>query len=61
MPALTFRDANAIPMLDMFDLRRPSFASPPDLAAPLAVSDPSALSCSLTGPGTIPPTGSVTG
>lgn len=61
LPALTYRDANAIPMLDMLDLRHPSFASPPDLAEPLAVSDPSALSCSVTGPGTIPPPGSVTG
>ena len=61
LPALTFRDANATAMLDMLDLRRPSFASPPELAQPLAVTDPSALSCSVTGPGTIPPPGSVTG
>ena len=61
LPALTFRDANAAPMLDMLDLRRPSFAEPPRLAQPLAVIDPSALSCSVTGPGTIPPPGSVTG
>jgi phospholipase C len=61
LPALTFRDANAAPMLDMLDLHRPSFAEPPELAEPLAVSDPSALSCSVTGPGTIPPPGSVTG
>jgi hypothetical protein len=47
-------------MLDLLDLRRPSFASPV-LAKPLAVADPSALSCSTTGPGTIPPPGSVTG
>ena len=61
LPALTYRDANAAPMLDMLDLRRPSFAEPPRLAQPLAVADPSALSCSVTGPGTIPPPGSVTG
>jgi phospholipase C len=61
LPALTYRDANAAPMLDMLDLRRPSFAEPPGLAPPLAVADPSALSCSVTGPGTIPPAGSVTG
>ncbi len=61
LPALTYRDANAAPMLDMLDLRRPSFAEPPQLAQPLAVADPSALSCSVTGPGTIPPPGSVTG
>jgi hypothetical protein len=48
-------------MLDMLDLRRPAFASPPALAQPLAVTDPSALGCSTTGPGTIPPPGSVTG
>jgi phospholipase C len=61
LPALTYRDANAAAMLDMLDLRRPSFAEPPELEQPLAVSDPSALSCSVTGPGTIPPPGSVTG
>jgi phospholipase C len=61
LPALTYRDANAAPMLDMLDLRRPSLAEPPKLAQPLAVADPSALSCSVTGPGTIPPPGSVTG
>jgi phospholipase C len=61
LPALTYRDANAAAMLDMLDLRRPSFATPPRLAQPLAVTDPSALTCSVTGPGTIPPPGSVTG
>jgi hypothetical protein len=30
-------------------------------AQPLAAADPSALTCSVTGPGTIPPPGSVTG
>ena len=43
------------PMLDMLDLRRPSFADPAGLAQPPAVADPSALTCSVTGPGTIPP------
>jgi hypothetical protein len=61
LPALTFRDANAVPMLDMLDFRRQAFAEPPRLAQPLAVTDPSALSCSVTGPGTIPPPNSVTG
>ena len=61
LPALTYRDANAAPMLDLLDLRRPSFATPPKLAQPLAVTDPSALTCSVNGPGTIPPAGSVTG
>jgi len=61
LPGAAYRDANASAMLDMLDLRRPSFAEPPELDQPLAVSDPSALSCSVTGPGTIPPPGSVTG
>jgi phospholipase C len=60
LPALTFRDANATPMLDMLDLRRPHFAEPPQLAQPLAVTNPAALACSVSGPGTIPPVGSVT-
>jgi phospholipase C len=60
LPALTYRDANALAPLDMLDLRRPPFAEPPPLAQPLAVTDPSALACSVTGPGTIPPPGSVT-
>jgi phospholipase C len=36
LPALTYRDANAHDMLDLFDLRAPSppFAEPPALAAP---------------------------
>jgi phospholipase C len=32
LPAMTFRDANAHPMTDYFDFRRPSFAKPPPLA-----------------------------
>ncbi|HXT92231.1 MAG TPA: alkaline phosphatase family protein [Trebonia sp.] len=61
LPALTFRDANATAMLDMLDLHHPWFATPPKLAQPIAVADPSSLTCSTTGPGTIPPPGSVTG
>jgi phospholipase C len=61
LPALTYRDASSAAMLDMLDLRWPSFAEPPPLAQPLAVSDPSALSCSVNGPGTIPPPGSISG
>ena len=61
LPALTFRDANATAMLDMLNLHKPTFADPPPLARPLADTDPSALSCSVTGPGTIPPPGSITG
>jgi phospholipase C len=60
LPAMTFRDANARNMLDMLDLRCPHFLHPPTLAQPLLVTDPGALSCSTTGPGTIPPPGSVT-
>jgi phospholipase C len=33
LPAMTFRDANAQPMTDYFDFRRPAFAKPPRLAA----------------------------
>ena len=32
LPAMTFRDANADPMTDYFDFRRPAFATPPRLA-----------------------------
>jgi phospholipase C len=61
LPALTYRDANANAPLDMLDLRRPSFAEPPPLAQPLVDTDPGSLTCSVTGAGTIPPPGSVTG
>jgi phospholipase C len=60
LPAMTYRDANAWPMLDMLDLRRPAFLNPPQLARPLLDTDPSALACNVSGPGTIPPPGSVT-
>ena len=60
LPAMTYRDANAWPMLDMLDLRRPAFLHPPQLAQPLLDTDPSALACNVSGPGTIPPPGSVT-
>jgi phospholipase C len=33
LPAMTFRDANADPMIDYFDFTRPAFATPPPLAA----------------------------
>jgi phospholipase C len=60
LPAMTYRDANAGNLLDMVDLRFPAFLRPPRLAQPLLDTDPGALSCSTTGPGTIPPPGSVT-
>ena len=61
LPALTYRDANASAPLDMLDLRRPSFAEPPALAQPLTDTDPGSLACSVSGAGTIPPPGSITG
>ncbi len=61
LPALTRRDANANNMLDMFDFSRPSFRTPPRLAKPLVATDSSALACNTSGPGVIPPPGSVTG
>ncbi len=61
LPALTRRDANANNMLDMFDFSRPAFRTPPALAKPLVDTDSSALACNVSGPGTIPPAGSVTG
>jgi phospholipase C len=60
LPAMTYRDANAANMLDLLDLRWPAFLRPPRLARPLLDTDPSALSCNTSGPGTIPPPGSVT-
>jgi phospholipase C len=60
LPAMTVRDANALPPLDMLDFSRAAFAAPPALAQPLLDVDPSALACNVSGPGTIPPPGSVT-
>ncbi len=59
LPAMTHRDANASPMLDMLDLRTPAFLTPPALAQPLMTVDPGSLACSTSGPGTIPPPGSI--
>ena len=52
MPALTRRDANADDMLDMLDLNHATFKTPPKLAKPLVDTDPGALLCTVTGPGT---------
>jgi phospholipase C len=60
LPAMTYRDANANNMLDMLDLHHPAFLEPPALAQPLLDTDPNALACNNTGPGVIPPPGSVT-
>jgi phospholipase C len=62
LPAMTFRDANANDLTDFLDLaalrrRHPVFPELPHLAAP--GDTPSALQCSSTGPGTIPPPGSI--
>jgi phospholipase C len=64
LPALTMRDANANDLTDLLDLgalesRSPTFASLPNLAAP--GDTPAALACSRTGPGVIPPAGSISG
>jgi phospholipase C len=59
LPAMTYRDANANTMLDMLELRRPAFLNPPPLAQPLVETDPGALACNTSGPGTIPLAGSV--
>ena len=64
LPALTYRDANANDLTDFLDLGalesgHPTFAELPPLAAP---GDTAArLACSTTGPGTIPPPGSISG
>jgi phospholipase C len=62
LPALTYRDANANDLTDFLDLGalasgQPTFPKLPKLAAP---GDTTArLACSTTGPGTIPPPGSI--
>jgi phospholipase C len=63
LPAMTYRDANANDLTDLVDLHamdrsRPIFAALPSLAG--AGNTPDALACSTTGPGTIPPPGSIT-
>ncbi len=59
LPAMTYRDANANNMLHMLDFTTPSFLTPPKLAKPRVETDPHTLACSVSGPGTIPPKGSV--
>ena len=58
LPALTHRDAAAADLTDFLNLDQPAFAQPPTLAQPLA--GPAQLACEKTGPGQIPPPGSVT-
>jgi phospholipase C len=62
LPALTSRDANANDLSDFLDMDAlatgaPTFPSLPALAPP--GNTPAALACSKTGPGVIPPPGSV--
>ena len=58
LPALTHRDAAAADLSDFLDLSQQAFAQPPALAQPLA--GPAQLACEKTGPGQIPPPGSLT-
>jgi len=58
LPALTCRDAAARDLSDFLDLNQAAFARPPALAPPLA--GPAQLACEKSGPGQIPPPGSVT-
>jgi phospholipase C len=48
LPALTFRDANAHPMTDYFDFKRPAFATPPAIAAAPAL-HPGIVQCKAAG------------
>jgi phospholipase C len=58
LPPLTHRDAGAADLLDFLDFSQPAFLDPPVLAAPRA--GPAETACEQTGPGRIPPVGSVT-
>jgi phospholipase C len=62
LPAMTFRDANANDLTDFLDMEamhrgRPTFPQLPPLAP--TGDTPAALQCSDTGPGTVPPPGSI--
>jgi len=48
LPAMTFRDANADPMTDYFDLSSPTFMKPPRLAAPPSLA-PGLVKCHAQG------------
>jgi phospholipase C len=48
LPAMTLRDANAQPMTDYFDFRKPAFARPPTLAAAPALA-PGIAACHARG------------
>jgi phospholipase C len=64
LPALTYRDANANDLTDFLDMSalaagQPTLPTLPKLAPPGDTS--SRLACSSSGPGTIPPPGTITG
>jgi len=64
LASLTYRDANANDLTDCLDLVALAHATPtfPHLPALAAAGDtPRALACSTTGPGAIPPPGSLSG
>jgi phospholipase C len=48
LPAMTFRDANAQPMIDYFDFRKPAFREPPALAGAPALG-PGLAACHAQG------------
>jgi phospholipase C len=59
LPALTRRDANAIDVLGMIDLKsKPAFLTPPRLPDP--ANPATTFTCLATGPGQIPPPSAVT-
>jgi phospholipase C len=58
LPAMTNRDAAAADLSDFLDLDSPAFVEPPSLAKPLA--GRAQTRCEKSGPGEIPPSGSVT-
>jgi phospholipase C len=58
LPAMTSRDAAADDLTDFLDLDSPAFAEPPALARPRA--GRAQTRCEKSGPGQIPPPGSVT-
>jgi phospholipase C len=62
LPAMTYRDANANDLTDLIDLNalargRPNFPVLPPL--PASGDTPEALACSTSGPGVVPPPGSI--
>jgi phospholipase C len=59
LPALTRRDANAVDVFGMLDLKgKPAFLAPPSLPDP--ANPASSYECMATGPGQIPPPSAVT-